>query len=129
MKLAFDDKIMENPVIIYTGVPQGSPILSILFLIYINQLFKDHSHLLIRMLNYMDDIAILATSKSSHENCQILQNSANKLIEWDENHHTKFNMKKTELIHFDHFNRSLNESVKIMNNTIEPKEIVRWLGI
>ena len=51
------------------------------------------------------------------------------MIEWGENHHIKFNMKKIELIHFDHSNRLLNESIKIMNNTIEPKEIVRWLDI
>ena len=38
-------------------------------------------------------------------------------------------MKKTELIHFDHSNRSLKKSVKIMNNRIQPQETVRWLGI
>ena len=38
-------------------------------------------------------------------------------------------MKKTELIHFDHANRSLNESVKIKEFTIKPKKVVKWLGI
>src|SRR4030095_2351777 len=40
-------------------------------------------------------------------------------------------MNKTELIHFDHANRSLNESVKIIDNSVEikPKEVVKWLGI
>jgi hypothetical protein len=38
-------------------------------------------------------------------------------------------MKKTELIHFNYSTRSLNKSVKIMENRIQPQETVRWLGI
>jgi len=38
-------------------------------------------------------------------------------------------MKKTKLIHFNHANRLLNESVKIKEFTIKPKEVVKWLGI
>src|SRR5437016_2838489 len=38
-------------------------------------------------------------------------------------------MKKIELIYFNHFNRLLNELIKIMDNIIELKEIVRWLNI
>ena len=38
-------------------------------------------------------------------------------------------MKKTKLIHFNHANRSLNESVKIKEFTIKLKEVVKWLGI
>ena len=38
-------------------------------------------------------------------------------------------MKKTELIHFDHANKLLNELVKIKEFTIKPKEVVKWLGI
>ena len=58
-----------------------------------------------------------------------MQNSVEKLIEWGQNNHIEFDMKKTELIHFDHANRSLNESVKIKEFTIKPKEVVKWLGI
>ena len=38
-------------------------------------------------------------------------------------------MKKTELIHFDYFNKSLKKSVKIMKNKISSQEIMRWLEI
>ena len=129
MKLAFDGEIMENPSTIYTGVPQGSSVSPILFLIYISKLFKAHSNLSVRMPNYMDDIAIFASSKSVHENCQILQNAAEKLIDWGRNHHVEFDMNKTELIHFNHAEKSLNESVKIKQHIIKPKEAVKWLGI
>ena len=81
------------------------------------------------MPSYMNDIAILATFKSSHENCQILQNTANKLIKWDENHYIEFNIKKIKLIHFNYANRLLKELIKIKDNTIELKKVVRWLDI
>ena len=129
MKLAFDGEIMKKTVTIYTGVPQGSPVSPILFLIYINQLFKNQSDLSVKMPSYMDDIAILASSKSIHENCKILQNAAKKLIDWGRNHHIEFDMNKTELIHFDHAERSMNKSVKILENTISSKETIKYLEI
>ena len=125
MKLAFNNKTMTNSITIYTNVPQGSPVSPILFLIYANQLFKCNAYLPTRLGSYIDDIEIQASSRSTHENYKILQNSAKKLIEWGQNNHIKFNMKKTKLIHFDHANRSLNESIKIKEFTIKPKEVVK----
>jgi len=81
------------------------------------------------MPSYMDDIALVAASKSVHENCQMLQKAAEQLINWGTSHHIQFDMKKTELIHFDHSDKSLKKSVKIMKNRIFPQEIVRWLGV
>ena len=77
----------------------------------------------------MDDIGIQTSSRSTHENCKILQNAAEKLVEWGQNNHIEFDMKKIELIHFDHANRLLNESIKIKEFTIKLKEVVKWLGI
>ena len=68
MKLAFNNETMTNPITIYTGVPQGSPISPILFLIYANQLFKCNAYLPIRLGSYVDDIGIQASSRSTHEN-------------------------------------------------------------
>ena len=62
----------------------------------------------------------------------LLQNAANKLIEWGNSHSIQFDMKKTELIHFDSSRKILNSrkySVFLMNNRIFPQEIVKWLGI
>src|SRR5215471_5579337 len=38
-------------------------------------------------------------------------------------------MKKTELIHFDSSKKSLNKSVKIINNRIYLQTVVKWLEI
>ena len=117
---------MNHSVDFNTGIPQGSPVSPILWLIYISQLFKEnHSKLTVRMSSYMNDVALIAASKSVHENCQILQKAAEQLINWKSSHHIQFDMKKTELIYFDHSDKSLKKSVKIMKNRIFPQEIVR----
>ena len=58
-----------------------------------------------------------------------MQNAAEKLIEWGQNNHIEFNIKKIKLIHFNHANRSLNELIKIKKFIIKLKEVVKWLEI
>src|SRR5436189_592156 len=63
------------------GIPQGSPISSILFLIYIRFLFAERkSSTDERILSYLDDIGLAVSSKSIEENCQLLQKLAQDLL-------------------------------------------------
>jgi retron-type reverse transcriptase len=79
LQLAFDGKI-SNSVNMNAGIPQGSPVSPILFLIYISQLFKNNSKLHVRLISYIDDIAIIVSSRTIQENCRLLQNAVKKLI-------------------------------------------------
>src|SRR5436190_14866241 len=116
------------------GISQGSPISSILFLIYIRFLFVERkSSTDERILSYLNDIELAMSSKSIKENCQLLQKLAQDLLIKQQNNCMQFDMKKTELIHFysKRFFDLKNEaySVKIGNSIIQSKDLVKWLGI
>ena len=62
--LAFDNK-KDDMKAIETGIPQGSPVSPILFLIYLRPLFdkikKQYASTL--LLSYVDDVSILVSNK------------------------------------------------------------------
>src|SRR6201746_2840945 len=122
LRLVFNGNI-ESFKPINTGIPQGSPISPILFLIYIRDLFKSNS---IKFLSYMDDILFIASSKSFKQNIKILERETKILFELDTKNAIKFNIDKTKLIHFGKSQLYL----KLPNgNLVLPIKLVKWLGI
>ena len=72
----------------------------------------------IRSSSYVDDIKLVASSETIEENCLILENAAEKLLQLQNQNNIQFDMKKIELIHF-HSKKSIdnnNFSVLIRNN-------------
>jgi retron-type reverse transcriptase len=67
IQLAFDGEKTEKTAI-EIGILQGSPVSPILFLIYIRFLFEEIKDIRIRILSYLDDIAILAKLESLENN-------------------------------------------------------------
>src|SRR6266536_2298578 len=94
---------------IQIGIPQGSPISPILFLIYIRNLFQDLES---RGMSYIDDISLVASSKSIKENCKILKEAAIRIFEKGADNLIQFDPEKTELIHF-HSKRNIGKNVNI----------------
>ena len=76
----------------------------------------------------MDDIALIASSKSYKKNIAILEQEAKGIIELGVEYAIKFD-DKTELIHF-YSSKKQTLDLKLPNgNTILPSKLVRWLGI
>lgn len=124
LQLTFDNKSEEFQEI-STGIPQGSPISPILFLIYIRDLFKSKN---IKPLSYMDDIALIASSKSYKQNIITLERETQLLVELGKEHSISFDIEKTELIHF--FGGKNTPCITLPNNAIlAPSKLVKWLGI
>src|SRR5213079_852484 len=130
VQLAFDENKQEKTRV-EIGISQESPISSILFLIYIRDIFSEINSMQIRSSSYVDDIELVASSETIEENCLILENVAEKLLQLQNHNNIQFDMKNIKLIHF-HTKRSINNnnfSVLIRNNQIQSKNLIRWLEV
>ena len=94
------DGEVSNWKSVLSGVPQGSVLGPILFLIYINDLDDDITS---KMLKFADDTKVFRKIKSDADR-QHLQDDLNKLIEWSEKCQMLFNFGKCKCLHTGHGN-------------------------
>ena len=88
-KVVFDGQA-SDPVPVLSGVPQGSVLGPVLFLIFINDL-PDNIRSSVRL--FADDCVLYRNIKSPID-CQILQDDLNSLAQWETDRHMKFNVAK-----------------------------------
>lgn len=128
--LAFDgDREALQPV--DTGIPQGSPCSPILFIIYLKPLFDEleHQGLGLQFPSYMDDVALVATSRTLAENVDLLERAAQVTFQWASDNAVAFDDSKSELLHFTR-SRTEQPSLQLPNGTVvAPSKVLRWLGV
>lgn len=111
------------------GVPQGSVLGPILFLIYINDIIKITNH---KCVLFADDISIIVTSNkklntiSEHE--LDINNTIDKLLHWLDINHLMINLDKSVYIQFNRSNNSKND-IKLNINKINEVTRTRFLGV
>ena len=114
---------------ISTGVPQGSVLGPLLFLIYINNLHKCMKYS--KTYHFADDSSII----QSHSLLQILSKRINKdlsnLSNWLKINKLSLNIKKTELVLFRPKKLKLDHSFKfkIDGKRLVPPHSVKYLGV
>ena len=79
LQLAFDGNKQEKTRI-KIGIPQGSPVSPILFLIYIRNIFPEINIMHIRSPSYIDNIILSYFSKSIEKNYKMLKLAVEKLL-------------------------------------------------
>jgi hypothetical protein len=132
--LAFDGN--REPLLpVQTGIPQGSPISPILFLIYLRPLFDELNarYPFAQCPSYIDDVAIVVEGRNEIENARLLGEIARYVFTWADKNAITFDGPKTELIHFIRRRQPSpdpDSSVYLPNGSlIEPSSCVRWLGV
>ena len=83
-----------------SGVTQGSVLRPILFLVYINDLYRDITS---KVLSFADDTKVFRKT-TNHADRQNLQDDLNKLNEWSDNWQMLFNLGKCKCLHTEQEN-------------------------
>ena len=111
---------------------QGSLLSPILFLFYNTLLLEALNQLNLQLsaVGFADDINLLAYSKSTAENCAVLESAHKRCLDWASTHGMRFAPQKYKLTHFTRRHSfDLEALVRIQGRTITPLPTVQILGV
>lgn len=95
-----------------TGVAQGSILGPVLYLLYVNNMFKCMSKC--KMFMYADDTVVLSSHHDLHTAEHDMQRDFNEVLRWTHDNDLVINSEKTKLMHIcSPYNRDLESPVSI----------------
>ena len=110
---------------VLSGVPQGSVLGPILFLLYINDL-PDSLQSQVRL--FADDTAVYLTVKGQDDN-QKLQNDLDILQEWEREWDMEFNPSKCQVVHITRSRKPINTTYSMHGQVLDSVDSARYLGV
>jgi hypothetical protein len=112
----------------YQGVPQGTILGPILFLIYVYDLQASTG--IGNICQYADDTTIYVTGRNATDNALELERCCEKLLRYFEAHRLKVNVSKTEYVIFSRKGTGPMETpLKVGEQSISPTKTAKYLGI
>ena len=117
------DGEVSNWKSVLSGVPQGSVLEPILFLICINDFDDDIAS---KVLKFADDTKVFRKIKSDADR-QHLQDDLNTLIEWSDKWQMLFNFGKCKCLQTGHGNEDAQYKMggTVLNTTLKEKDLIR----
>ncbi|CZR35886.1 uncharacterized protein FPRO_17006 [Fusarium proliferatum ET1] len=109
------------------GLPQGSPVSPILFLLYtepIHRLGNPQGR-----FGYADDTAILSIGDTIDETTATASSSIGEMVRWGAANGVSFDPKKTEVMHFSRSKLRTTPAIRHGDVEKHPEPAIRWLGI
>ena len=110
------------------GVPQGSTLGPLLFLLYINDLNLAFNHIVTN--HFADDTCLMFSSNNLNSLEKVVNNELKLLVEWLECNKLSLNVSKTEMLVFN-LHKCPNHSltIKLNDHKLQPTDHVKYLGI
>ena len=111
------------------GVPQGSVLGPLLFLIYINDMNKAITHSKIK--HFADDTNILYSSKSLKDINKKINHDLSNLVQWLRANRISLNVKKTDIVIFKPKQKIITKNLnfRISGQKILPTSSTKYLGL
>ena len=108
------DGILSDEVTLLSGVPQGSCLGPLLFILYLNDIVHDLQSL---PFIYADDTTLVSIGKDLKEVTAVLNNDLEKISAWADKWKTKFNPTKSISLIFSKI--PINNTVPVLMNNVE----------
>ena len=112
-------KVLSEKAKINCGVPQGSVLGPLLFLLYINDIFNSSN--LTSFIVFADDTNLFYSGKNIKQLELVVNNEIKKIFEWFKVNQLTLNIKKTNYIIFKSKKKQIKHDVKI---TVENDQLV-----
>ena len=116
----------SSSVPVLSGIPQGSVLGPVLFLIYINDLPEYVSNSTVRL--FADDTLLYLTIHNSSD-CDKLQEDLNNLERWESDWQMSFHPEKCEVIHITTKKTPILHSYSLHGHTLSLVPQIKYLGV
>ena len=112
------------------GVPQGSPLSPILFVIYVSDIPQPENEQTTTLLQFANDIVLWSYGRNTIMLERKIQKHLNKITKWCIIWRIKLNPLKNKVLHFSKRKHPLLDcNIKMDNVKLKAEKIVRFFGV